>query len=215
MHLTLSSDSIWKASFTEDSGHVLYKFDSPLMTGTHEYITLYKHKTGGGGSGDEMEVVGKLVYHRLSAEKSRVVSNDDLSENNEPGAEIGEILRESGSAGITYGSFPSHAFRASDGKEYEWVFGYRECLLYPKSLSPGPPTATSSQSDKGGAIIRFNHQMFNLLSPSRPTSIDITDGHEGVVDLALLTLAYLEKVRRHDKGKVKRAQGLAAAMLAL
>ncbi|KAF9043894.1 hypothetical protein BJ165DRAFT_1404787 [Panaeolus papilionaceus] len=100
--------------------------------------------------------------------------------------------------------------RTGDGTLYEWVFGYRECSLYPASSQSH--SATHSGSGHPPAVIKFQHKIFKLMSKSRPTTLDVEDGYEGNLDLALLTLAYLEKSRREDDRKKKTGFGIAAAL---
>ncbi|PPR05595.1 hypothetical protein CVT24_002826 [Panaeolus cyanescens] len=187
MQLTASSDKFWKASFTDEAGRLIYKFDSPLISGRKKPVTLYR------GNGRDPEVVGQLQYDQFNARKSSIKLTGS-STDDEPEIPVAELLRRSSVGGTDQ----KYEFRTRDGTAYEWTFGKGHCLLH----------AANNQASSE-ALIVFNRPIFGVLSRTQQPSLEILDVSHNVVPMALLALAYLEKHRGEERRN--QAQSVAAA----
>ncbi|KAF9037994.1 hypothetical protein BJ165DRAFT_1597069 [Panaeolus papilionaceus] len=202
MLLHLSSDDVWKASYTDEAGRLWYKFHT--SSSLKDEMTLYRFDLSANDA-TEKEMVGQILYNGDKKEKTIVIEMDDDSDSVQGskkarGVLVGEILRRSGPCGFTIGSYPSQAFTAADGNEYEWIFGYGMCSLHPV---PIPGTTRETDNDLIQPVMTLKHSEFNLFTKSVSPTLDIEKGYENILDTALLTLGYLERVRKRDVARRK------------
>ncbi|KAF9037995.1 hypothetical protein BJ165DRAFT_1407932 [Panaeolus papilionaceus] len=204
MLLHLSSDDVWKASYMDEAGRLWYKFDTSSSLSKDE-MTLYRFDPPASDA-TEKEMVGQILYNGSTKDKTIIIEMDnapdsDSANQQAKGVLVGEVLRQSGPCGFTIGSYPSHAFTASDGNEYEWIFGYGRCSLHPIPIAG---TTRETDTDLIPPVMTLKHREFHLLAKSVSPTLEVEKGYESILDTALLTLGYLERVRKRD---VARRQG--------
>ncbi|PPR05594.1 hypothetical protein CVT24_002825 [Panaeolus cyanescens] len=196
MILYLDSDDIWKATYTDEAGCIRYKFDVSVSIKGEE-INLYKPRAEGS---TKMELVGRVNYYYDNGKKeeARIKTHSDMFE--DEGRLAGDVLRQSGPSGFTYGSYKSYAFTTENGDEFEWVFGYLMCSLHPVTVTGA---VRETDNNLPPPVMTYHHSKFRLLSKSQKPTFEVDEGYEEILDTALITLAYLEKSRKVQERRRK------------
>ncbi|KAF9043895.1 hypothetical protein BJ165DRAFT_1478583 [Panaeolus papilionaceus] len=195
MLLTLNSNDPWDATYTNESGLTVYRCTATTaFTLSDRHFTLYKDRGGSGSSLGDMDVVGEVVFNTWISGHSRLT----LSRNGvtSEGKVADEMFRKSGSWwGNRHGS--PKTFTATDGNDYTWTFGRRSCSLHPASNVIGSESSFPP-------IIKFKRRSFGIFSAAHPTQVEVASGYERILDIVLLSLIFLEKVKR-DKERRRNA----------
>ncbi|KAF8123573.1 hypothetical protein EV363DRAFT_1493069 [Boletus edulis] len=180
MQLTLSSESIRNAVFTNESGQVLYKTTHPyhiVMAKT----TIYKIKPNDDPMDmrDQFDVIGEIKWHAKGSPTFRLDGQE---------MQFSEFLRPHGILGR------KHTFTGPDGCPYRWDMPSETVVVRMPTHSY---FLQLSRDDKSRAkLVRYHKGSLGIIGPKRKPRLDVDPAVEHMLDLIVLTFVYVEKVRR-------------------
>ncbi|KAJ7725286.1 hypothetical protein DFH07DRAFT_970900 [Mycena maculata] len=189
MHLFLNTDSPWNTFYTDESGALQYKTNTPLKL--HDRTTTISRVVEGipraDGREAEAEVEDGARFASLAQINWRQIESSVI---HFQGRELAtqEFFRTEGSLGW-FGR--PRAFTALDGKQYKWILGAftSEASL---KLNDGSETMVAQYHHK-----KFVYGMFS--KPQKP-SLEIAPPFEHMADEILVTFVYIEQLRKSKDG---------------
>ncbi|TFK34267.1 hypothetical protein BDQ12DRAFT_763694 [Crucibulum laeve] len=184
MHLYLSHQEPWNATYTTAEGQVIYKVKTPLRLGTWTATiqrvipnTELLDSPVGTPSAvepnfqDRFGQLGQIEFHNIQSSRIRYQGQD---------VEASVFFRKSG-----FGWYGRHRiFTAPDGKEYKWKLGMKAPELVMNDGSKTP-------------IARCHRKKFGILSKAAcPASLEIFPAGKHIADVIVVTFVYIEKLRK-------------------
>ncbi|KAF8875694.1 hypothetical protein BD779DRAFT_1449911 [Infundibulicybe gibba] len=179
MHLYLSDTSPLNTTFSDEAGQAIYKVDTPLglisCTANISRVVRDDIPREGKDLQDRFAHLAQVEWHMFGSSFIR-----------QGGQEIDTriFFRKEGLG--WYGR--NHVFMAPNGRDYRW--------------EPGT-TPTLVTNDKAKTRVAHFHRkcIFNR----RPPSLEIYPGGEEIMDIILITLVYIEKVRKDAENAASRS----------
>ncbi|EDR10699.1 uncharacterized protein LACBIDRAFT_315364 [Laccaria bicolor S238N-H82] len=171
MHLYLSSNEPWNATYANEEGQPIYKTSSPRMVLSRK---ISVHKIIPNASEEDLQDrfahLAEVEYKRFTPSRIRYGGDDLLT------SEYFRKTKEWGDLG------KGRIFTGPDGKEYKWKLGMRV-----------PELVTNDRSERPVAIYRRGR--IGVVREARPPSLEILPEAEHMVDLIVVTFVYIEKLR--------------------
>ncbi|PPR05590.1 hypothetical protein CVT24_002821 [Panaeolus cyanescens] len=196
MLLTLDTNNPWDATYTDESGRVIYRCEaSSAFTLSNRQFKLYRAIPPTG----QMQLVGQVDYDSWSRTKSKISLVGSGAGTEVLGGEARDLFAKTGSRWARYGR--AQTFTAPDGRAYTWMFGNRSCTLHQSH-------ASNIGTDPSRPVVKFKQRSLRLFSKSRPAEIEVATGYEGLLDVFLLTLIFLEKVKREKERQRRNAASI-------
>ncbi|KAF8123563.1 hypothetical protein EV363DRAFT_1403819 [Boletus edulis] len=168
MQLTLSSESVRNAVFTNESGQVLYKTTHPHHIGMGT-TTIHKIKPNDDPMDmrDQFDVMGEIEWHLIGSSTFRL-NGQDMQSN--------EFLPSRGILGR------KRTFTGPNGCPYRWDMVFEAVVL--------------SRDDMSRAeLARYHRGSLGIVGPKRKPQLDVDPAVEHMLDLIVLTFVYVEKIR--------------------
>ncbi|KIM49872.1 hypothetical protein M413DRAFT_439000 [Hebeloma cylindrosporum] len=195
IHLTLSSKKPWDSIYRTQEGQVIYKVESvaPIL-GTR---TMKISKTIPSFSDNRITAKGRqaqylrdsfahlatVEYHKIRSSRIRMGNLDVATD---------DYFRREGWSLINSGR--KRVFTAPDGREYLWKLGKNNCKLFANDSERTP-------------VARFHQRRLGIIRATRPASLEIFPTGTDIVDLIVITGAYMEKLRYEKNSTAANSDG--------
>ncbi|KIJ61071.1 hypothetical protein HYDPIDRAFT_42854 [Hydnomerulius pinastri MD-312] len=178
MILTLSSEHVRNAVFTDEAGQAIFVSDTPFRFGMPK-TTISRHRTSPGRfeMNDHFEVVGQIDWHMFGSSIFRIGGRE---------LESSVFLPRHGIFGR------KRTFVGPDGRNYRWDMHSRVVVL-------------SADDHSRTEIARFHRATLGIIGRRRKACLEIADQAEHILDLIILTFIYVEKVRMDKETRQRRA----------
>ncbi|KAF8802958.1 hypothetical protein BYT27DRAFT_7049005, partial [Phlegmacium glaucopus] len=179
MHLYLSTNDPWNATWCNNEGQVIYKSESPMcFTLGPRLITIKRilppNVDNEHAMRDSFSHLAEIDYSYFFTSRIRYNGIDMATT---------EFFRKSGGWGL---SGRNRVFKGPDGKEYEWQPGRWVCKLY---LKEGSKPLVAS----------YHRRRLGIIGDARPASLEISPQGQHMVDLIVVTFIFVEKLRTDRK----------------
>ncbi|KAF8123566.1 hypothetical protein EV363DRAFT_1455362 [Boletus edulis] len=175
MRLTLSSESVRNAVFTNESGQVLYKTTHPHHIGMGT-TTIHKIKPNDDPMDmrDQFDVMGEIEWHLIGSSTFRL--NDQEMQSN-------EFLPSRGILGRR------RTFTGPDGCPYGWNMVFTKAVVL------------SRDDESRAELARYHKGSLGIVGPKHKPRLDVDPAAEHMLDLIVLTFVYVEKIRTDKDGE--------------
>ncbi|TEB19959.1 hypothetical protein FA13DRAFT_1645677 [Coprinellus micaceus] len=184
MQLILTTRDPYNASYCTPEGQVIYRVVSPFQLLHRRRATIDKVVPTDLSSytedmQDQFERIGEVEYHTIF---SSIITFGGVAQS------VDKFFRKK----ISLLNLASHRiFTGPDGKEYRWKLGYAKPVLY-------------LNDDTSTPVAKFHQQDIISITPrARRAALEIFPAGEHMVDLIVVTLVYIEKLRRNREGAAK------------
>ncbi|KAG6372536.1 hypothetical protein JVT61DRAFT_7645 [Boletus reticuloceps] len=188
MQLTLSSESVRNAVFTNESGQVLYKTTHPYHIGMGT-TTIHKIKANDDPMDmrDQFDVMGEIEWHLIGSSMFRLNGQDMQSNDFLPSHGI--LGRFALSSSELFSSFyrltvlrRKRTFTGPNGCPYRWDMVFEAVVL-------------SRDDESRAELARYHRGSLGIVGPKRKPQLDVDPAVEHMLDLIVLTFVYVEKIR--------------------
>ncbi|KAJ3520941.1 hypothetical protein NMY22_g12524 [Coprinellus aureogranulatus] len=183
MQLILTTRDPYNANYCTEEGQVIYQVVSPFKLFQTRKATIDKviPTKKSEDMQDHFERIGEVVFNCFTPS---IITFNNVSQS------VNKVFRKR-LALLNLGS--NRIFTGPDGKEYYWKLANTKPVLY-----------TNDGTDTH--VAKFHRKHLGIVGTARPATLEIFPAGEHMVDLIVVTLVYIEKLRR-DRDRSRRSGG--------
>ncbi|KAJ3520937.1 hypothetical protein NMY22_g12523 [Coprinellus aureogranulatus] len=180
--LIITTGDPYNSNYCTEEGQVIYKVVSPFKLFQTRKATIDKvAPSDPEDMQDHFERIGEVVFHIFSPS---IITFNNVSQS------VNKFFRKK-IVLLNLGS--NRIFTGPDGKEYYWKLANTKPVLY-----------TNDGTDTRVAKVHSKH--YGIIGTARPATLEIFPAGEHMVDLIVVTLVYIEKLRR-EREQARRSHG--------
>ncbi|KAH6899150.1 hypothetical protein BKA70DRAFT_1314519, partial [Coprinopsis sp. MPI-PUGE-AT-0042] len=184
------SGNPYNSNYCTEDGQVIYKVDSPfkLVGRTATVSKIVPNDESSSDMCDRFTHIGGIEFNALTT--SKITWKGETKETS--------VFFRKGDKGWVAGSGSHRIFAGPDGREYRWDIGSSPSNLPTLHLNSDPDIIVAKcrkQHRLSSGEIAATHQERGVAGPA-VTTLEISDLGEHMADIIVITLAYIEKLRR-------------------
>ncbi|KAG6372075.1 hypothetical protein JVT61DRAFT_8784 [Boletus reticuloceps] len=196
MRITLSSESVRNAVFTNESGQVLYKTTHPHHIGMGT-TTIHKIRPNDDPMDmrDQFDVMGEIEWHVIGSSTFRLNGQEMQSNEFLPSRGIlGRFVLSSSEPffKINFRFFVLYrrrTFTGPDGCPYGWNMVFTKAVVL------------SRDDESRAELARYHKGSLGIVGSKHKPRLDVDPAVEHMLDLIVLTFVYVEKIRTDKDGE--------------